>query len=350
MVTDIRLQQFRSYTDTAFEFEHGVNIIIGPNASGKTNLLEAVLVIAQGSSFRARDQELIAHNTTWARLDADTPNEHRTVKIQSQDDKTVKTVEIGDTKHIRLSDKHRLPVVLFEPSHLQFLVGSPDMRRDFIDRILEQIEPDYHKTWTQYRRVITQRNHLLKSEQTPTKDQLFVWDVRLSEFAAVIVSKRQALIAKINELASETYGAIAGKTSTLELTYTPEVPGEQYASYLHKKLEERYRLDRLRGYTSVGPHRDDIMFHLNGFSQQQTASRGETRTTLLTLKTIELQLLEAATGQRPLLLLDDVFSELDGARRKALTKHLTKYQTFITTTDADVAKKQFQQAHLIAIR
>ncbi|TXG76282.1 hypothetical protein E6P97_03795 [Patescibacteria group bacterium] len=124
---------------------------------------------------------------------------------------------------------------------------------------------------------------------------------------------------------------------------------DQYASYYLRQLEQRYELDRLRGYTSAGPHREDILLELNGYPQQHTASRGEVRTILLALKVIELELLEAATGQSPLLLLDDVFSELDGARRKALTKYLTKYQTFITTTDADVAKRQFQAAHLIAI-
>jgi DNA replication and repair protein RecF len=336
MLSNIRLQHFRSYTDTSFEFEDGVNIIIGPNASGKTNLLEAVLFVARGKSFRVKDQELLQHGSEWARLDADTPDTLRTVKLQQTAEKLQKTISIGDKTLSRLSPQTIIPTVLFEPSHLQFLVGAPEMRRDFIDSILEQIDGSYTRLVNNYKRTLTQRNSLLKSERQPTQDQLFVWNVRLSEFGAQIVIKRHALIDEINQQASDTYSAIAGKQSDLTIKYTPDIQSDQYASYLHKKLEERYELDRLRGFTSVGPHREDITLFLDGNPQQHTASRGEVRTTLLTLKIIELHMLEAAIKQRPLLLLDDVFSELDGARRKALTKYLRRYQTFITTTDADM--------------
>lgn len=349
MITDIRMQQFRSYEDASFEFEPGVNIIIGPNASGKTNLLEAVLVASRGKSFRVKDSELIMHEMPWARIDVDLPDAHRTVKIERLGETTEKTVEIDKVVHRRLSAQTALPTVLFEPGHLQFLVGSPEMRRDFIDGILEQIDDTYTKTWTQYRRTLTQRNTLLKQSSTITSDQFFVWDVRLSEFAAIIVQKRQRLINQINELASDTYSAIAGKRTKLVLEYVPRVLAEGYATYLHRELAKRHELDRIRGFTSVGPHREDITLSLNGFSQQLTASRGEVRTTMLALKIIEITLLESITNRSPLVLLDDVFSELDGARRKALTKHLAENQTFITTTDADVAKKQFQAAHLIAL-
>lgn len=343
MITDIRLQQFRSYQDSSFEFEPGVNIIIGPNASGKTNLLEAVMMVAQGKSFRVKDSELIMHGKEWARLDADTPELTRTVKIQKNDHKTNKTISVGEKVFTRLGSAGRLPTVLFEPSHLNFIVGSPDMRRDFLDSIIDQIDDSYSKLWGNYKRALVQRNSLLKSPNVTNQDQVFVWDVRLSEFGSIIVRKRLELIDSINSVASETYSAIAGKDSKLEIKYTPNVSADQYASYFHKKLEERYELDRLRGFTSAGPHREDIILKLNDFSQQNTASRGEVRTTLLTLKIIELQLLERVTGRKPLLLLDDVFSELDGARRKALTKYLQHYQTFITTTDADMIQKRFAQ-------
>jgi DNA replication and repair protein RecF len=347
MITDIRLQNFRSYQDASFEFEEGVNIIIGPNASGKTNLLEAILMIARGKSFRGKDQELLRHDSDWARVDADTPDTKRTLKIQSQPEKTLKTLTLDDKTYQRIPLSATVPVVLFEPGHLQFLVGSPELRREYLDTIIEQTDDTYAKTWSNYRRTLIQRNNLLKQQQRIAKDQLFVWDLRLSEFGAVIVRKRLALLESINKLASSTYSAIAGKESQVEIEYIPNISAEQYGSYMHKQLEARHELDKIRGFTSVGPHREDIKVFLNGFPQQHTASRGEIRTLLLTLKIIELQLLEAARGQKPLLLLDDVFSELDGARRKALTVHLEKYQTFITTTDADVAKRQFQRAHLL---
>lgn len=349
MITDIRLQYFRSYEDASFEFEDGVNIIIGPNASGKTNLLEAILMICRGKSFRAKDQELIAHTNEWARIDADTPDATRTIKIQEEFGKLKKTLTLGDKSYVRIGTAQTIPAVLFEPNHLQFLVGAPDLRREFLDTIIEQIDASYSKTWTNYKRTLLQRNNLLKKHEFIAKDQLFVWDLRLSEFGAVIVQKRLELIESINKLASQTYSAIAGKKNEVKIVYQPDIPAQNYGSYLHQKLEERHQLDTLRGFTSAGPHREDIVVFLNGHLQQQTASRGEIRTLLLTLKIIELQLLEQARQEKPLLLLDDVFSELDGARRKALTKYLTNYQTFITTTDADVAKKQFQAAHLITV-
>lgn len=349
MFTDIRLQHFRSYSDASFEFEDGVNIIIGPNASGKTNLLEAVFYAARGKSFRVKDMELLEHGSDWARLDIDMPDSHRTVKLERVQDKVQRTITIDDKSVSRLTPTTIVPAVLFEPSHLQFLVGAPDMRREFIDSILEQIEPGYTKLWNNYRRTLTQRNSLLKSERAPTQDQLFVWNVRLSEFGALIVAARLKLIEQINQQASDTYSAIAGKKSQLKVTYTPDISADQYASYLHKKLEERYTLDRVRGFTSAGPHREDISLLLNDQPQQLTASRGEVRTTLLTLKIIELQLLESVTKTRPLLLLDDVFSELDGARRKALTKYLQRYQTFITTTDADMVMKITSHANMLAL-
>lgn len=351
MITDLRLQQFRSYADASFELANGVNIIVGPNASGKTNILEAILVVATGASYRARDAELIAFDASWARLDADTPHGVRVVKLQADAaDKTLKSFEIDSQKLARLLQPRTIPVVLFEPDHLLLLSGSPDLRRSFIDDLLEQAVPGYGATRRHYRRVLAHRNALLKQQPRNLHDQLFVWNLRLSELGGKIVKERAALITRFAEQMSDLYTSLAQRSHQISLTYVTQFPTDNYESALLKKLESNIELDAARGFTASGPHRDDLQIAINDHPAAESASRGETRTIVLALKLLELQLLEALRGQRPLLLLDDVFSELDGKRRQALTAFVAGYQTFITTTDADVVVHHFTDSNIIPTR
>jgi DNA replication and repair protein RecF len=346
-IVDIRLQNFRSYEDDFFELSPGVNIIVGPNASGKTNLLEAVLVLARGSSYRAKDAELVRFDAPWARLDAhDEAGKERTVKIQCPAPGVCKkSFEIEEKAYIRLSQQKTLPLVLFEPNHLLMLSGSPELRRSYLDDLLEQIEPGFGMTRRQYRRVLAQRNALLKQGMHVAQSQMFVWNVRLSELAGKMVRERLNLLERINNVASGVYGGISDNSeSKVQLEYKTSLPHDQYESSLLKKYEHSLERDVMLGFTTAGPHRDDLEVYLNGHPSQESASRGESRTIILTLKIIELQLIESSREQPPILLLDDVFSELDGKRRHALTNFLQSYQTFITTTDADVVVKHFMDA------
>lgn len=349
-IVDLRLQHFRSYSDEFFELSAGVNIIVGPNASGKTNLLEALLVVARGSSYRAKDAELVQYDAPWARLDAyDEVQRVRTVKIESTPAGTCKkSFIIEDKNYLRLSQQKHLPAVLFEPNHLLMLSGSPELRRSYLDDLLEQMVPGFGTTRRQYRRVLAQRNALLKQGAHVAQRQIFVWNVRLGELAGIIVRERLNLLRQINEMASEVYGIIADSLSAkIELEYATSLPTEQYESALLKRYEQTLERDAMVGFTTSGPHRDDLRIRLNGHLSQESASRGESRTIVLTLKVIELQLIENARQQPPMLLLDDVFSELDAKRRHALTNYLQSYQTFITTTDADVVVKHFADAAMI---
>jgi DNA replication and repair protein RecF len=351
MITDIRLQQFRSYGDASFEFGPGVNIIVGPNASGKTNLLEAVLVIARGSSYRAKDTELVQFDAPWARLDAHTDtNGLRTIKITAEP-AVSKLYELDGKPFKRLSLQHTLPVVLFEPNHLLLLNGSPEKRRDYLDDLLQQMHTGYGTTVRSYRRTLAQRNALLKRGYHAAAPQLFPWNVRLSELGATLARARSDLAETINEKLGSLYKDLAHADTEVGLAYAPQFPVETYETALLKKLEASMQLDAERGFTGSGPHREDFAVSFDGRSSSETASRGEARTCILALKTIELHLLEQAREQKPLLLLDDVFSELDGARRRALTEQLQAYQTFITTTDADVVVQHFGKvANIIPIQ
>lgn len=349
MITDIRLQQFRSYSDETFEFTPGVNIIVGPNASGKTNLLEAILVVARGSSYRVKDAELVQYEQPWARLDAHDKRGLRTIKIVLEP-KPAKTYEIEDKLYRRLSPSKILPVVIFEPNHLLMLSGGPELRRAYIDDLLEGLHPGFATVRREYRRVLAQRNALLKHQGQLARQQIFPWNLRLSDVGGRIARLRQELITDMNNRASSLYSSLAHKENVVELRYLTKLPADTYESALLRTLEANIDLDIARGFTGAGPHREDLEVLINEHPAQISASRGETRTAILMLKVMELQLLEQARGTAPLLLLDDVFSELDGARRQALTGYLQNYQTFITTTDADVVVHHFiDQSHIIPL-
>jgi DNA replication and repair protein RecF len=350
MITDLRLQQFRSFKDASFELSPGVNIVVGPNASGKTNLLEAILVLARGSSYRARDTDLISFEKPWARLDGHSEaSGQRTVKLLREPSPD-KLFEIDSKPFKRLSRQHAWPVVVFEPNHLQMLAGGPERRRDYLDDLLEQTQPGYGTIRRQYRRALAQRNSLLKHPHT-TAEQLFPWDVRLSQLGGQIARARHDLVEQINAALPTLYKQLSQAKTAVSAIYDNRWPIGSYESALLKRLEAGHADDRLRGFTGAGPHREDLLVTFDGHPSQEVASRGEVRTAVLALKIIELQLLQAARDQAPLLLLDDVFSELDGARRHALTDHLASYQTFITTTDADIVLKHFTaKSNVVALQ
>ncbi len=349
MITDLRLQHFRSYKDSSFELSPGVNIVVGPNASGKTNLLEALLVLSLGNSYRAKDNELVHFNKPWARLDIHLKDgSQRTVKITAENGQG-KTYELDKKIYKRLSLPNTLPVVLFEPENLRLLSGSPERRRDYLDDLLEQIVPGYTAVRRQYRRALAQRNALLK--QGGTQNQVFPWDVRLSELAGQIVRARVELTGRLNKDIGKLYRKLSGSKTKVVLEYQSRWPAENYETRLLKELENSLGQDKLRGFTGAGPHREDLVVLFDGHPTQESASRGEVRTAVLALKIIELKIIEELRETPPLLLLDDVFSELDGKRRHALTEYIAPYQTFITTTDADAVVGHFtESANIIPLR
>ena len=341
MIDNIRLQNFRSYNDETFEFGAGVNIIVGPNASGKTNLLEALLTISLGNSYRTSTKGLIQFDKPWSRLDANTESGQRTVKLETTDTNVKRSYDVYGQKYSRLPLSKTIPLVLFEPEHLRLLSGSPERRRQYLDDLLEQTTPGFGRLRKTYSRALAQRNSLLKKGAAVAEKQLFVWNVRLSETGGQIATERQKLCTEIAKQITPIYAKLSGQKLKIDLIYDASCTIDNYSSHMLTQLEKHKDLDFLRGFTAHGPHRDDMLVLINDRNDQDVASRGEIRTLLLCLKIVELRILEAIRGQKPLLLLDDVFSELDGKRRQALTKFLRDHQTFITTTDADVVVQHF---------
>lgn len=349
ILTSARLQNYRSYSDSSFEFEPHVNIIVGPNASGKTNLLDALFLTASGASMKPTKGSMVKDNEPWARIDVLTnTNQARLVKIPNSLSKP--ELSIDDKLYKRLPLDKRLPVVLFEPNQLYFLTNSPDMRRQLIDDILDKIDPDFPTIRSRYTRTLQQRNHLLKQPLHQVADQVFAWDVRLCDLAGQYATKRQQLITLINDKAPQIYSSVAGSNHNLEFSYESTLKIDSYANSLLTKLQQNIALDHARGFTGYGPHRDDVKILINNHDMRSVASRGETRSILLSLKIIEAQILKDKHSQKPLLLLDDVFGELDGARRKSLIEFISDNQTFITTTDADIIGHEFtKKAKITAI-
>jgi DNA replication and repair protein RecF len=178
---------------------------------------------------------------------------------------------------------------------------------------------------------------------------LFVWDLQLAEKAGVIAVARQSIVETLQDICMGHYQSISNSTVELKLSYISKLPLDNYSNHLLAQLKNSIETDRQRGFTGFGPHRDDVYIELKGSNAQITASRGETRSIILALKIAELELLHEQTGKAPVLLLDDVFSELDGSRRRALAEALKDYQTFLTTTDADVAIDHFSAYNIIPI-
>lgn len=345
----LRLQQFRSYDDFAIELSPSVNIVVGPNASGKTNLLEAMLIICGNSSYRVNYGDLIKVNCEWTRIDADLRESTRVLKIKNNH-LIERTYEINKKVKKYLKFEDILPVVLFEPEHMRLLTGSPSLRRDFIDSYLLKINPEFNKLMTDYLHVVAQRNKLLKQGENVIKTQIFVWNIRLSELGGQIFKLRYNLINDINLKISDIYSKIAGTKNVVKIEYLTPLQRDNYESSLLTNLAQGINKDFLRGFTSFGPHREDILIKIGDTPASISASRGETRTIILSLKLIEIELLQKIRALKPLVLLDDVFSELDGVRRTMLTKYLQDYQTIITTTDADVVAKNFaQSSNLISL-
>jgi DNA replication and repair protein RecF len=332
MLTTVSLTDFRSHSALQFGLSPRTNVILGPNGSGKTNILEAVLMLGVGKSFRASDRAVIRFSTPAAKVAAGLLGYERALKLEVRaDEKVDKTFAVEGKKYKRLSFHKTIPMVLFEPNFMQLISRGPEIRRDYFDGVLSRTQADYQALLGAYRRTLAQRNSLLKQPLIP-KDQLFVWDIKLGELAGKVVLKRIAFVELLNRQLSHIYSQIAGTPHTVEVLYVATSPTKEYVSNLIRGFQKTISTDKDRGFTSLGPHRDDFSFLINGEPAVTSASRGENRTLLLSLKIIEATVLEDARNLKPILLLDDVFSELDETRQTALVDYFKDNQVIITTT------------------
>lgn len=329
IIRSLTVENFRSHRKFSRTFSHAVTVVTGPNGSGKTTLIEAVTMALSGHSFKGSDQELLRRDAEWWRIDIQFDDQTRTVKYQPEAPKKKQFI-IDDKSSIRLPAASRYPVVLFEPDDLRLLHGSPTRRRQFIDRFAAQLIPDYSKVVRRYERSLAQRNKLLKSGASG--DTLFAWNVSLAKYGAQMIDVRVRLIERLNVGLGSTYKTIAQTRDVATLHYSHTLIDNTEQKLL-TELESCMERDQLLGFTSVGPHRHDVLFRFNDTSAVSSASRGEVRTIILALKFLEVDILQEVTGQPPVVLLDDVLSELDDKRQAHLATKFQNHQIIMTSTN-----------------
>lgn len=352
-IRELRIANVRSYELFTAEFDPGLTLILGKNGTGKTTLLESIYYLLQGTSFRGRDREMISHDSTRATLVLrdNEDRERRGDLQQTVEDKIKKSFLIDDRSSARLLARHRSPVVLFEPDELRLLSSSPERRRNFIDGILARLYPQYAIILARYQRTLAQRNELLKQREQFDPDtwdnQLFIWDMKFAELALEITRQRREFVVLSNSHLSRIYSEMAGSEHYVMASYHSSISADNYQQKLLDRLHVNRVADSYRGYTTNGPHRDDFLITLDGHLASETASRGEMRTIMLAYKLLEVQLQQETTDTAPVILLDDVFSELDRDREQQLMQTLTGYQTIITATDLRDSLRR--NSHTIAL-
>lgn len=354
---NLRLLHFRNYEQLEVPLQHDITIFYGDNAQGKTNLLEGIYVAARGFSFRTRHEDELPQfgAEAWAaQLDyRDRYGENRLLVKRHRERGRLKKENLLNGTAVSPKEQYGLVnLVLFTPDDLQLVKGDPALRRKFLNMEIAQTSPLYYDLLAKYNRVLQQRNKFLKQcrdNEQLEEAQLSVWDVALSQLAAGIVDARLQALSGIREAAAKVYDGITGTHGALQLSYVQKQNGgdvplennpgrEAWVSFYQEQLKARHRLDYLRGYTSIGPHRDDLEIIHGGHSLKAYGSQGQQRTAALALKLSELEFIRSVRDEYPVLLLDDVLSELDAHRREKLLGFINgTVQTFLTVNDRQLA-------------
>lgn len=329
VVKSIKLTNFRSHAGYLLDCTNNTTQILGTNGSGKTSVLEAIYIALQGKSFRATDVDILKRGADYYRVELGYTSGEKVTITYEKDSK--KSFLVKDKKSTRLSKKQKYPVILFLPEDLHLLSSSPTRRRDYFDRVISQLNQTYSTTLSRYNKAMKQRNILLKQEFV-SRDSLFSWDVMLAKYGAELRKSRSEVVSEINSTLTDIYRTIAKNQDSVELKYKSYTEQVSESEYL-RLLQLDYERDTITGHTNFGVHKDDYEFYFNGSLADGSASRGEVRSIILALKFIEAHLIEEKLGVKPLVLLDDVFSELDHSRQQSLVKNFSSHQVILTSVE-----------------
>lgn len=333
IIKSLELENFRNYGTLSINFDSGTNILYGDNAQGKTNILEAIYLSATTKSHKgSKDRDIIhfdadeAHIRTYVVKDG---LENR-VDMHLRKNKS-KGIAINGQKIKKAAELlGLLNVVFFSPEDLAIIKNGPSERRRFVDMELCQLDSLYLNDLNNYNKIVNQRNKLLKELpfNPGLKDTLFVWDSQLVSYGSKLIDRRKAFIGQLNEIIYEIHTKLSGGKEELQIVYEPDVLPEDF----EKKLESGQERDIRLKQTSTGPHRDDFSFMVGDIDIRKFGSQGQQRTAALSLKLSEIELVKKITRDTPLLLLDDVLSELDSNRQNYLLNSIGDIQTIITCT------------------
>ncbi|MDK2933576.1 MAG: replication and repair protein RecF [Clostridiales bacterium] len=355
-VSNIKLRNYRNYSNADINFGKNINIIYGDNAQGKTNILESIYLFATGKSHRTnKDKELIKFDHEYANLKINFYNKNGLNSgemILDQNQK--KRIKINTVPINRLGELMGfLNAVLFAPEDLNLIKEGPSQRRRFLDIFISQLRPNYFYNLQQYIKVLEQRNNLLKTinlqkssqSRHMLQDTLSIWDEKLVEHGSNIMLNRTVFIKKLKEYAKKIHLNITQEMEQLEVEYLPNVKMNHMEDLtaikdlFQKRLNEKKKKELNTGVTLIGPHRDDIHFVVNNMPVKNYGSQGQQRTVIFSLKMAQMEFMKEDLGEYPVLLLDDIMSELDHNRQDYIIRNISDKQVFITCTDIDRFEK-----------
>lgn len=332
-IKNLELKDYRNYVKLSIEFHNGINILYGDNAQGKTNILESIYLCGTTKSHKgSKEKDIIMFNQNESHIrmlvDCDDILHKVDMHLKKNKSKGVAIDGIPIKKSSELFGV--LNIVFFSPEDLSIIKNGPGDRRRFIDLELCQLDKIYLYNLSKYNKIIDQRNNLLKqiSFNRNLLDTLNIWDIQLVEYGIKIIERRQLFIQQLNEIVYHIHKKLTGNNENLIIKYEPNISREDFMNKLGQSLER----DIITKATNIGPHRDDINFFINDIDMRKYGSQGQQRTVALSLKLSEIQLVKKITGHYPILLLDDVLSELDRKRQNYLLSSISNIQTIITCT------------------
>ena len=336
----LELWDFRNYSHLFLEFDKGINLITGENAQGKTNLIEALYIMAFGKSFRTqRDDRLIRFGSRYARA--------KSVSVRDGCEQTIELGFIEKKKSIKIDGSavkrtaellQNVFIVMFSPEDLRIVKDEPEKRRKFMDRELCQLKPVYFSNMAKYKKALKQRNALLKRESPNVNTELLsVFDEELVHYGSLIMRDRKSFTDDLGKVCSEIHSRLTAGRESFKIIYEPDIPAagtvKEQAEFFREKLRKNLSNDIGRRSTLEGPHRDDLKIEIDGTDVRYYGSQGQQRSSALSLKLAEIYLIKKETGHYPVLLLDDVLSELDNTRQNRLISSFEDMQIFITAAD-----------------
>ena len=339
-IKKLNLKNFRNYENESVNFSEGLNVLFGRNAQGKTNCAEAVFYLCTGTSPRCRrDKQLIRHGGDFAEISALAEGRYGDVEITARITENGRELRVNGNKITKNADiLGNIYSVFFSPHELRLIQDGPDERRRFLNVSISQLSKPYYVALTRYNKILEQRNNLLKNRDISlVYETLPVWDEQLCKYAAVIAFKRAEFASMLSPIAENIHAELTDGAEKLGISPEKKYKGDekQLAERLFNELSANYERDIRLGYTGSGPHRDDLDILIDGTDAKTFASQGQTRTAALSIKLSEVEIFKRLSGEYPVLILDDVMSELDLPRRKKLVARTQGLQTILTCTHAE---------------
>jgi DNA replication and repair protein RecF len=341
IINGLTVENFRNIKSAKLDFSPTVNIFLGQNAQGKTNLLESIWLFSGNRSFRnSKDKEFINFNANLSKINIDFFKDDREQSAE---------IIIGESKKAFLNEiplesiskfLSKINMTVFVPSHLSLISDGPAERRNFLDSAISSIKPNYLKLVQNYTSAVAERNKVLKdiSYHSQLLDVLFIYEEQIAKYGSKIIENRKKYIDKLQDVAKDIYFGISGQKEEISIKYLTEVNDENMVEDFKDKLFKNRKDDIFHGATSIGPHRDDIEININGISARTFGSQGQKRSAVLSMKLAESEILTKVFGEKPIILLDDVMSELDVTRQEYLLNYIEGSQIFITSCEKTQAK------------